>query len=195
MKSEIKYIFLGTPEFAAIILEKLIENEFKPQIIICNPDKPIGRKKIITSPPVKIIAKKNGLIVLQPKHFDEIYDYILKLKPDLMIVAAYAKIIPKKILEIPKMGTIGVHPSLLPKYRGSSPIQSAILNDEKETGVTLFMLDEKMDHGKIIAEAKLSISEKDTNKLLVQKLANLGGELLVKTLPEFLKGKRSYLYR
>jgi methionyl-tRNA formyltransferase len=189
MKSEVKYVFLGTPEFAAIILEKLAKNGFKPQAVVCNPDKPAGRNKIITPPPVKIVAEKNGLIVLQPEHFGEIYDYILNLKPDLIIVAAYAKIIPKKFLEIPKLGTIGVHPSLLPKYRGSSPIQSAILNGEKETGVTLFMLDEKIDHGEIIAEAKLLIAEKDTSGLLTEKLANLGGELLVKTLPEFLGEK------
>ncbi len=191
MDSKAKCVFLGTPEFAAIILEKLIKSGLQPQAVVCNPDRPTGREKTITPPPVKMTAQKNGLAVLQPEHLGEIYDYVFDLKPDLMVVAAYAKIIPKKFLEIPRLGTIGVHPSLLPKYRGSSPIQSAILNGEKETGVALFMLDEKMDHGGIIAEAKLPISEKDTNGLLTEKLAGLGGDLLVKTLPEFLSGKLS----
>ncbi len=191
MDSKVGYIFLGTPGFASIILEELIRSGFKPQAIVCNPDKPTGRNKKITPPPVKIIAQEHGLKIFQPEHLGEIYESVLNIKPDLMIVAAYAKIIPKKFLEVPKIGTIGVHPSLLPKYRGSSPIQSAVLNGEKETGVSLFMLDEKMDHGEIIAEARLPISEKDNCKSLTGKLANLGGELLIKTLAEFLSGKIS----
>ena len=156
-------------------------------MIICNPDKPAGRNKALTPPPVKIIAQKYKLNISQPEHLSDAYNSIADLNPELMIVAAYAKIIPEKFLIVPELGTIGVHPSLLPKYRGSSPIQSAILNGEKETGTTLFMLDEKMDHGKIVAEARLPISEKDNYGSLTEKLAELSGDSLVKTLPEFLK--------
>ncbi|MCL4437625.1 methionyl-tRNA formyltransferase [Patescibacteria group bacterium] len=187
MENNLRYVFFGTPDFAAIVLEKLIRGGFKPEIIICNPDKPAGRNKALTLPPVKIIAQKYKLNISQPERLSDAYNSIADLNPELMIVAAYAKIIPEKFLIVPELGTIGVHPSLLPKYRGSSPIQSAILNGEKETGTTLFMLDEKMDHGKIIAEARLPISEKDNYESLTEKLAELSGDLLVKTLPEFLK--------
>jgi len=179
----LKYIFLGTPEFAAIILEKLIKNNLKPEVVVCNPDRPIGRKKIITPPPTKIIAQKNNIKIYQPEklNFEEFKKDIGEI--DLAIVAAYSRIIPKEILNLPKLGIIGVHPSLLPKYRGPSPIQAAILHDEKETGVTLFMLDEKIDHGPIIAKASLKIEESDNYKILHDKLALLGAELLIKTLP------------
>lgn len=191
MGKNLRYVFFGTPDFAAIVLEKLIIGGFKPEAVVCNPDKPAGRTKELTPPPVKITAQKYGLNISQPEHLGDFYDSIISLNPELIVVAAYAKIIPEKFLKIPKLGTIGVHPSLLPKYRGSSPIQSAILNGEKETGVTLFMLDEKMDHGKILTEANLRISEKDNCALLTQKLAMLSGDLIVRILPEFLKNNIS----
>src|SRR6266481_8138985 len=153
-----KYVFFGTPEFAAIVLDELIAAGFLPDAIICNPDRPAGRKKVITPPPVKKLIAERGLEsqtkILQPekptpelfKEFDDI---------DFFVVAAYAKIIPQSILDIPRLGAIGVHPSLLPKYRGSSPIQSAILAGEMETGVTLYMLDHKMDHGPMLAAERV----------------------------------------
>lgn len=185
------FVFFGTPEIAAIILEKLIKAGFIPSAVICNPDKPVGRKKIITSPPTKILAEKHNIKVLQPEKL-EIGNLKFEIgEIDFAVVAAYAKIIPKEILDISKLGSIGVHPSLLPKHRGASPIQSAILSDDKETGVSLFLMDEKVDHGPILAQRELENYELGIMNYgtLMRKLAELGGDLLVKTLPKFVAGE------
>ena len=185
------YVFFGTPEFAAIILEKLINVGLLPQAIVCNPDKPVGRKKIVTPPPTKLVIRnqkiEDRIKILQPEDLDSKFQ-ILNSKFDFFIVAAYAKILPKGILNIPRLGTIGVHPSLLPKYRGPTPIQTAILNGDEETGASLFLLDEEIDHGKIISNEKLEMRNEDY-KILSKKLAGLGAELLIKTLPDFMAGK------
>jgi len=187
-----KYIFFGSPEFAAIVFRKLVGSGFTPAAVVCSPDRPVGRKKIITPPPVKVLAEKHGITVLQPEKLENLspatHD-LLHTTYDFFIVAAYAKIIPKEILDIPRLGTIGVHPSLLPKYRGASPIQSAILNGEETTGVTLYMVDEKVDHGPTIAYRETPIVNRDTYETLLKKLAEIGGELLAETLPKFLKGE------
>jgi len=190
-----KYVFFGTPDFAAIILEKLIKAGWLPTAVVCNPDKPVGRKRIITPPPTKVIALKNGIKAYQPEKL-EIPACAgrenLKLEIgeiDFAVVVAYAKIIPKEILGMPRLGFIAVHPSLLPKYRGSSPIQTAILDGEKETGVTLFLADEKVDHGKILAVSRLPLEVKDNYESLSKKLAESGGVLLVEILPKYLKNE------
>ncbi len=190
MKNNLKIIFLGTPEFATIILEKLIKAELMLEAVICNPDKPTGRKQIITPPPVKVLAQKHGLAVYQPKDKSELLEIIKKLQPDLAIVAAFGMIFPKEVLDIPQHGFINVHPSLLPKYRGPTPIQSAILNGDEKTGVTLYLIDEKVDHGAMIANSELRMQNVEWNyETLSKKLAELGAELLIKTLPDFLAGK------
>jgi len=189
------YIFFGTSTFSAIILEKLIKNNFPPKVVICNPDKPVGRKKIITPPPTKVLAEKAGIFVWQPQDLKiEDWQEINKFKNnvDFCVVAAYSKIIPQSILETMPNRFIGVHPSLLPKYRGPAPIQSVILNNEKETGVSLFLMDDKIDHGPILEIQKQEITESETYESLHDKLANLGANLLVKTLPKFLKGDFSF---
>jgi len=188
----INYAFFGTPEFSRIILEKLIQAKMLPAVVICNPDRPSGREKIIIPPPTKIIAEKNSIKVLQPKELDA-----EKLKSEiekpgglnLAIVAAYAKIIPKEILNLLPNKFLGVHPSLLPKYRGATPIQSVIVNNEKTTGVTLYLLNEKMDNGPILTQSELEISKKETYESLHNKLANLSAELLIKTLSDFAENK------
>ncbi len=193
-----KFVFFGTPEYAAIILEKLIKAGFVPQAVVCNPDRPVGRKKIITPPPVKqlIINQesriKNQVKILQPENLGKQFLdslFLIHDSFDFFIVAAYAKIIPKEIWKAPRLGTIGVHPSLLPQYRGPSPVQSAILAGEKKTGITLFILDEKLDHGSVITKAEIGISKSDTFQSLRDKLAELGGDLLIETLPKFIKGE------
>ena len=185
-----KFIFFGTPEFAAIILEKLIQAELMPEAVICNPDKPTGRKQIITPPPVKVLAQKYGLTIYQPKDKNELLEIIKKLQPDLAITAAFGMIFPKEILEIPKYGFINVHPSLLPKYRGPTPIQTAILNGDKETGVSLFLIDEEMDHGPILAKRELEFPISNFQfPILSQKLAELGADLLIETLPKYINGE------
>ncbi len=185
-----KYIFFGTPKFAAAVLEKLIAAGLPPAAVVCNPDKPVGRKKVISAPPVKEIAEKHGIKILQPEKL-EVNSLKLQVgEVDFFVVAAYSKILKKEILSIPRLGTVGVHPSLLPKHRGASPIQSSILEGDTESGVTLFLIDEKVDHGQIIANLKLKTENLKLNYLELQKkLAEVSGDLLAETLPKFLSGK------
>lgn len=190
-----RYAFFGTPEFAAIVLEKLISAGFPPSLLVCNPDRPVGRKKIITPPPAKqsILEQdesiREGIEILQPEKVREIEATLRNSNFDFFVIAAYGKIIPKDILEIPSFGTIGVHPSLLPLHRGSSPIQSTILNGDKETGVTLYMVDALVDHGPILEERKLESYDIDsvTYPALHDALAKLGAEMLIHLIPKIGK--------
>ena len=178
-----KIIFFGTPEFSVKILEALRDNNLAPDLIITAPDKPVGRKMHLTSSAVKTWAKTHNV----PVEYD--YKNLITLKPDIGIVASFGKIIPADILKIPRYGFLNVHPSLLPKFRGSSPIQSAILSGDKETGVTIMLLNEKMDEGLILTNNKLQISNNITAKELEEKLAELGGKLLVETIPKWINGE------
>lgn len=184
------YVFFGSPEFAGIVLKELLDAGLPPLAVVTNPDRPAGRKKILTPPPVKSLAEKYKLKIFQPEKLDDDFvAEIKKLKPESFLVAAYSKILPDGILSVPPLGSVGVHPSLLPKHRGASPIQSAILSGDKETGVTLYILDEKVDHGPILAEKSLLIGATETAMELLRRLASLGGKLAAETLPEFSKGK------
>lgn len=187
-----KYVFFGTPRFAEILLGRLIEAGMPPVALVCNPDRPVGRKKIVTPPLTKqlVAAQSAAIQVLQPEKLEEDFTRQLKaLQTDFFVVAAYAKIIPNAVLKIPRLGTLGVHPSLLPKYRGASPIQSAILNGERDTGVTIYQMDEKMDHGPIIAVSRLPVAAHESYTGLEEKLAKLSAETLTKTIPAFLTQK------
>lgn len=183
-----KIIFIGTPEFGGIILEGLAKSEYKPVLVVTETDKPAGRNRVLTEPAVKIMAEKHKIPILQPEKILNIKTEISNLEPDLIIVAAYGQILPKEILDIPKKGCLNVHPSLLPKYRGSSPIQSAILNDEKRTGVSIILMDEKIDHGPILSQRTIEISDKETGKTLHDKLAELGTRLLLETVSKQQRG-------
>ncbi len=189
---EYKLIFFGGGEFAAIILEKLAKSEFKPMALITQPDKPIGRRQMLSPSPAKKAAKKYDIIVYEPKSLktNEGKRLIQSLAPNLIVATDYGKIIPKNILDIPKFGALNVHPSLLPKYRGPSPIQHTILSGDTETGVTIILMDEKMDHGPIVAisDFRFQISDLNYSELL-KKLADTGGDLLLKTLPRWLAGE------
>ncbi len=187
VKSKLKIVFMGTPEFGAIVLDELIKGDFKPILVITTPSKPVGRKQILTPSPVKIIARKNNIPVEQPEIIKNWKLKIENLNPDLGIVAAYGQIIPKDILNIPKYGFLNVHPSLLPKYRSPSPIQAAILNGDKKTGVTIMLMDEKIDHGPILAQKTLEIEEKETGETLHNKLANLGASLLMESISRWTR--------
>ena len=134
-KQSPKIVFMGTPEFGALILEGLLKNNYRPELVVTSPDKPSGRKQVLTPPPVKVLAQQYEVPILQPNRVENCKSKIEDLKPDLIVVAAYAKILPQDILDVPGRGALCVHPSLLPKYRGPSPVQSAILKGEKETGV------------------------------------------------------------
>jgi len=183
-----KTVFIGTPEFGSIILEGLAKSIYKPVLVITATDKPVGRKQIITPPPVKVLAEKHNIKVEQPEKISDFESDLSLLKPDMIIVAAYGQIIPKEILDIPKYGCLNVHPSLLPKYRGASPIQAAILNGDRRTGVTIIIMDEKMDHGKIISQRSITMDEKERAGDLHNKLAGLGSNLLLETVSNLERG-------
>ncbi len=179
---------MGTPEFGAIILEKLCQSEYKPVLVVTEPDRPVGRKQVITPPSVKIVAQKYNIPVLQPEKIENCKLEIENLKPDLIIVAAYGQIISKIILDIPKLGCLNVHPSLLPRWRGPSPIQYAILNGDKITGVTIMLIDQKMDHGEILNQRSIIIDENETGKTLHDKLVDFGANLLLETVSKWERG-------
>jgi methionyl-tRNA formyltransferase len=189
-KSKVKIIFMGIPEFGAIILEGLINGGSKPILVVTAPDKPVGRKQILTPPPVKLLAERYKIPILQPKEIRNSKFEIRKLEPDLIVVAAYGQILPKEILEIPKFGCLNIHPSLLPRWRGPSPIRYTILNGDKTTGVTIILMNEKMDHGPILTNFKIKITDpKITYLKLHNKLAELGAKLLLETIPKWIKGE------
>ena len=189
MQKKLNFIFWGTPEVASETLEILKEAGYLPSLVVTTPDAPKGRKLVITPPPVKIWAEKNKIQYIQPTSPPDPLSLSGEGVFDLFIVVAYGKIIPEKILNLPKLGSINIHYSLLPKYRGASPVESAILNGETETGVTIQKMVFKMDSGPIIAQEKVKIGPNETAPELRKRLIKIGGELLVKTLPDFSAGK------
>ena len=188
----LKIVFMGTPDFAEKSLEKVFEAGYKREAVITNPDKPKGRGMKLISSPVKQFAEAKGLNVLQPqkiKNNNEFIEEIKKINPDVICVVAYGKILPKEILDIPKLGCINVHGSLLPKYRGAAPIQWAVLNGDKTTGITTMYMDVGMDTGDMILKEETEIGEDETTGELWERLSNIGANLLVKTLELIEKGE------
>ena len=200
--NSIPIVFFGTSRFSVIILDELKGASILPELIVTAPDTPQGRKLVLTPPLVKTWARENDIPVLQPTKLDDAFCSQLKTENyQLFIVASYGKIIPQKILDIPQHGTLNVHPSLLPKYRGPSPIQSQILADEKDIGVSIMLLDEKMDHGPIVASTQYTGESTQYTvhstqeegwppkaQELGEALAHKGGALLAKTIPEWVAG-------
>jgi methionyl-tRNA formyltransferase len=184
-----KIIFIGTSQFAVPALENLIKNDYNIISVITAPDKPVGRKQTITPLPVKQTALKYKLPILQPEKISEISSKIATLAPDLIIVAAYGQLISKSILDIPRLGCLNLHPSLLPKYRGPSPIQTAILNGDKTTGVTIILMDEKIDHGPIISQKEITIASDENYQTLEKKLAETAADFLIEILPRYIQGE------
>ncbi len=188
-KEKIKIIFAGTPDFGLPSLKALIKSEdCEVVLVITQEDKKIGRKQILTSPPIKIEAQKHNIPVLQPKKIIEAKKQISELNPDLMVVIAYGQIIPKEILNIPTYGSINIHGSLLPKYRGSSCVQAPILNGDKETGVTIMKMDSGLDTGPILKQNKIKLAPGETTESLYKKLSKLGADFLLPTLKEYIAG-------
>ena len=187
MKNKPNLIFMGTPDFAVPSLKALFENGYNVLMVVTQPDRPKGRGRKVIPPPVKEAAQSFGYDVIQPVSIKDkdFFDTIVRLKPDIFIVVAYGHILPRNILAIPKTGVINLHASLLPKYRGSAPIQWAIINGEKETGVTTMLLDEGMDTGDILLSSKAIITKVDTSATLHDRLSVLGADLLIKTLKAF----------
>jgi methionyl-tRNA formyltransferase len=186
----IKVIFVGTPEFAIPSLQSLLRNtDFKVEAVITQPDMPVGRKQVLTAPPVKLLAQECGIPVLQPQKISQITDQIRALQPDVIVVVAYAQIIPESILNIPKYGCVNVHGSLLPKYRGASVIQAAILNNESKSGITIMLMDTNLDTGPILSQTEISLDKNITADQLYDQLSALGGKNLTHTLKEYISGK------
>lgn len=188
--NKLKIIFFGTPHFAEKILEKIIAEKYHVAAVFTQPDKKAGRKRILVKSPVKIFAEKHSIPVYEPRNLrqEDVKNSLVKLQPDLIIVAAYGKILPQSILKIPKYGAINIHASLLPKFRGASPIQEAILSGKSKTGVTLMLMNEKLDSGRIINQEKIAIKKNDNILSLTEKLACTAGKILIETLPLWTSG-------
>ena len=185
-----RFVYFGTPQFAHIILDELKEHGLIPSIIVTAPDKPKGRHLALTPSEVCIWGENEGVPVIKPVKIDEAFMMELQKESwDYFVVAAYGKILPESLLSIPTHGTINVHPSLLPKFRGASPIESVILSDEKETGVSIMLLDKELDHGPLLAQQTTPFSPwPPKGSLLTEHLAHTGGQLLAKTMKEHLAG-------
>jgi len=212
-KNNLNFIFWGTPDVASKTLEILKEKGYLPSLIITAPDRPQGRKMLITPPPVKVWAIENNIPYLQPENLKEGADIVFRnigrhdgaehskssaedlcveknnICPDLSIVVAYGKIMPENLLNLPKLGSLNIHYSLLPKYRGASPVESAILNGDEETGISIQKMEFKMDAGPIVAQEIVKILPDEKASELRIRLIKIGGDLLVKILPEFIEGK------
>ena len=190
---KIKLIFMGTSDFAVPSLEALYKSNYEIIKVFTSPDKPVGRKQILTPSPVKVKAQELNLDIHQPKTLksEESFNLVKELNPDLIVVAAYGYILPQRIIDIPRYKCINVHGSLLPEYRGAGPIQWSIINGEEKTGVTVMIMDKGVDTGDILTKAEIKIDTKDTTETLSAKLAQSGSGLLVSTLDGYIEGKIS----
>jgi len=190
VNTNLNFIFFGTPDVASETLEILARSGYTPTLIITSPDRPQGRKMLVTPPPVKTWAEANKIPYLQPEKLDQ--EFISKLSAldsEFFIVVAYGKIMPTKLIDMPKFGSLNIHYSLLPEYRGASPVEAAVLNGEKVTGVTIQKMKFELDSGPIIAQEKVEIPSHEKAANLRKRLIQIGGELLVKTLPAYALGK------
>ncbi|QVK20580.1 methionyl-tRNA formyltransferase [Mycoplasmatota bacterium] len=183
-----KIVFMGTPDFSVDILQKLIDN-FNVNLVVTQPDKKVGRKREIRFSPIKELAIENNLKVFQPVKIKDDYQTILNEKPDLIVTAAYGQFIPEEVLNYPKYGSINVHASLLPKFRGGSPIHRAITTGEEYTGVTIMYMVRKMDAGDILSQIKVKIEENDTCASMHDKLSKVGAKLIISTILDLVNGK------
>ena len=190
-RRDLKIVFMGTPEFAQTNLKALIDGGFNVTAVLCQPDKPVGRKHILTAPPVKVTALENGIEVYQPDTLrsDEALEKISGFDPDLIVTAAYGKILPKPVLDLPKYGCINCHGSLLPARRGSAPVQRAILEGDKVTGITFMKMDVGMDTGDIIDKIEVAIDPNEHTESLMNRLALASAEKLPSVIDSWIAGE------
>ena len=193
MKTGLRIVFLGTPDFAVPSLQTLLAGPHRVLAVVCQPDRPRGRGKNMQPPPVKVLAKAHDIPVLQPESIrtNAFYEQLGALAPDLLVVVAYGKILPKSLLHLPPLGAVNVHGSLLPKYRGAAPIQWAVINDETETGITVMQMDEGMDTGAILMAQPTLIGPQETAGELFARLALQGGTTLAEALERLQEGRLS----
>jgi len=183
-----KIVFMGTPDFAANVLQKLIDEEYDIALVVSQPDRPVGRKKELFPTPVKKVALDAQIPIFQPEKIKDDHQTIIDAGPDIIITAAYGQLIPKILLDAPHLGCINIHASLLPKYRGGAPIHQAIIDGEKETGVTIQYMGVKMDTGDMISQKAIPILDSDDVGRVFEKLSIVGADLLVATLPSIKSG-------
>ncbi|CAM5187207.1 Methionyl-tRNA formyltransferase OS=Ureibacillus acetophenoni OX=614649 GN=fmt PE=3 SV=1 [Ureibacillus acetophenoni] len=185
-----KVVFMGTPQFSVPILTMLHEEGYEILAVVTQPDRPVGRKKVLTPPPVKEEALRLGLPVIQPEKLrnSEELKEIIALQPDIVVTAAFGQILPKELLDSPPLGCINVHASLLPKYRGGAPIHQAIVDGQTKTGITIMYMAEKLDAGDIISQREIAIEESDHTGGMFEKLSIVGRDLLKETLPTIVAG-------
>lgn len=184
-----KIVFMGTPDFSVPILRALAKSEYEIVLVVTQPDRPKGRKRVVTSPPVKQAAVELGLPVFQPERLKNEYEKILKKNPDLIVTAAYGQLLPKELLDAPPYGCINVHASLLPELRGGAPIHHAIIQGKKETGVTIMYMVEQLDAGDMLTQVEVPIASDDHVGILHDKLSEAGTDLLMETLPKLFNGE------
>jgi len=189
-----KIAFFGGEPLSVPVLNELKDFDIIPELIVCNPDRPSGRKMQLTPPPTKVWGEKNNIEIFQPETYKDkvVKNKLTEGEFDLFIVVAYGKILPKWLIDLPKHGTLNIHPSLLPSLRGPSPIRSAILEDIRETGVTIIKMDEEMDHGPILTQMKMEIDPKNwpvDGTELDTAMARMGGALLASVIPDWIEGK------
>ena len=186
---DVKILYMGTPEMSAKVLEALISGGFNIVGVVAQEDQPVGRKAIITEVPTKVVAKAHGIPVYQPHKIRLDYDFVKEINPDLILTMAYGQIVPQDLLDIPKMGALNLHGSLLPKYRGAAPIQRAIMNGETETGVTLMEMVDKMDAGRMYGMSKCEITIDDNYTSLCEKIVNCCIDVCNRLLPKYFNGE------
>ncbi len=186
----IRIVYMGTPDIAAVILKRLIREPYKVVLAVTQPDRPKGRGKELAKSPVKLVAEEAGIPVFQPLKLrdPEAVRTVAKAKPDMIVVAAFGQILPKEVLDLPKYGCINVHASLLPAYRGAAPIQWAIIDGQRETGITIMKMDEGLDTGDILLQKSIEIASDETGGTLHDRLADLGAEALCEAIPGVLDG-------
>ena len=188
-KNKLRLLFMGTPEISAYVFEKMIEDGYHFVGLVAQPDHPVGRKGLIEKVPTKVIAEKYGIPVFQPIKIRDDFAFMDDIKPDLVITLAYGQIVPQAFLDKVPMGCLNLHGSLLPKYRGASPVQTALINNEKVTGVTLMEMVKAMDAGRMYAKKEIEIAEDDNATSLFNKVKIAASELVLEALPLYINGQ------
>ena len=184
-----RIVFMGTPEISASVLEGIISSGYNVVAVIAQPDRPVGRKKILMPVPTKEVALRHNIPVYQPVKIRKEYEFVKELKPDVIITLAYGQIVPQGLLDIPSLGCLNLHGSLLPKYRGAAPIQYALMNNDKVTGMTLMKMVKEMDAGEMYATEEVEIAEDDNSTSLFKKMGEAALRLILRELPTIFEGK------
>ena len=184
----IKIVYMGTPEFSVGPLRELVNN-YDVEMVVTQPDKEVGRKRILTPSKVKEFAIEKGIKVFQPRRIREDFKEIINIKPDLIVTCAYGQIIPKELIDLPKYGCINIHASLLPEYRGGAPIHHAVIDGKDKTGITIMYMNEKMDEGDILFQKEIDILKEDNTSSMFNKLSVLGSEMIKEFIPKLISGE------